>query len=273
MPIRATADRRAAYFSAARARSGRASRTGRIRRRACSRLAGMYSVGQFPVRAVAPEHPAGHGGHVHLVDAVGDAHGGCRRMHGLDRREVGGAERAQDVQRVLARRRTGDLLLHHLVPGDEDAVRPDAGGGAGHYEHAVDAHHEQQAGDPPRRDEPLLAVDDPLIAVSFGTGLEQVRIAADPVGFLLNSGPTEKSHALAQRVAGGLRQDGPAPGRTRLGRRQEPAGEAVVSHVPGPWPGGKAPGGAGDHRADDSLCFLERLPELQRPICLRWLPV
>jgi GT2 family glycosyltransferase len=31
MPIRATADRRAAYFSAARARSGRASRTGRIR--------------------------------------------------------------------------------------------------------------------------------------------------------------------------------------------------------------------------------------------------
>jgi hypothetical protein len=48
------------------------------------------------------------------------------RMHGLDRREIGGAERAQDVQRVLSRRRTGDLLLHHLVPGDEDAVRPDA---------------------------------------------------------------------------------------------------------------------------------------------------
>jgi hypothetical protein len=35
-----------------------------------------------------------------------------------------------------------------------------------------DAHHEQQADDPPRRDEPLLAIDDPLIAVSFGTGLE-----------------------------------------------------------------------------------------------------
>jgi hypothetical protein len=25
----------------------------------------------------------------------------------------------------------GDLLLHHLVPGDEDAVQPDAGGGRG----------------------------------------------------------------------------------------------------------------------------------------------
>jgi hypothetical protein len=48
MPIRATADRRAAYFSAARAGSGRASRTRRIRRRALSRLAGMYSVGQYP---------------------------------------------------------------------------------------------------------------------------------------------------------------------------------------------------------------------------------
>ena len=39
---------RVAYFSAARARSGRASRTGRIRRHASSRLAGMYSVGQYP---------------------------------------------------------------------------------------------------------------------------------------------------------------------------------------------------------------------------------
>jgi hypothetical protein len=65
----------------------------------------------------------------------------------------------------------GDLLLHRLVPGDEDAARPDAGM-AGHYEHAIDAHHEQQADDPPRRDRPLLAVDDPLIAVSFGPGLK-----------------------------------------------------------------------------------------------------
>jgi hypothetical protein len=45
-------------------------------------------------------------------------------------------------------------------------------GVAGHYERAIDAHHEQLADDPPRRDKPLLAVDDPLIAVSFGTGLE-----------------------------------------------------------------------------------------------------
>jgi hypothetical protein len=47
-----------------------------------------------------------------------------------------------------------------------------APGWCGTHEHAVDAHHEQQAGDPPRLDEPLLAIDDPLIAVSFGTGLE-----------------------------------------------------------------------------------------------------
>ena len=187
------------------------------------------------VRAVAPEHPAGHGGLVHLVDAVGDAHGGCRRTHGLDRREIGSTDRAQDVQRVLARRRSGAIFSCTIsCPAMRMPCDPTPGGGAEHYEHAVDAHHEQQSGDPPRRDEPLLAVDDPLIAVSFGTGLEQVRIAAAPVGFLLNSGPTEKSHALAQRVTGGLRQDGPAPGRTRvrvLGRRQEPAGEAVVSHM------------------------------------------
>ena len=40
--------RAAEYFSAARARSGRASRTGRIRCHASSRLAGMNSVGQYP---------------------------------------------------------------------------------------------------------------------------------------------------------------------------------------------------------------------------------
>ena len=40
--------RAAEWLSAARARSGRASRTGRIRRHASSRLAGMYSVGQYP---------------------------------------------------------------------------------------------------------------------------------------------------------------------------------------------------------------------------------
>jgi hypothetical protein len=51
MPIRATTDRRASRDV----------------------LGGPVSL----VRAVAPEHPAGHGGHVHLVDAVGDAHGGC----------------------------------------------------------------------------------------------------------------------------------------------------------------------------------------------------
>ncbi len=45
---RPPAYRRPAYASAARARSGRASRTGWIRCRAASRLAGRYSVGQLP---------------------------------------------------------------------------------------------------------------------------------------------------------------------------------------------------------------------------------
>ena len=225
---------------------------------------------------------------MHLVDAVGDAHGRCRRVHGLDRREIGSAERAQDVQCVvghlaqhpghgeLHRRDVGaglerrglvdlpggleheqpehldrgvglgDLLLHHLVLGDQTAVRLaaerpfahhvegelalgdsahgvvdaaaaeaalgeylgavfraeqvvrgypdvtvddvivvprlrhdlDARGGAGHHEHAVGAHHEQEVGDPSGRGEPLLAVDYPLIAVPFGMGPEQVRVAA-----------------------------------------------------------------------------------------------
>src|SRR5947209_15170526 len=35
---------------------------------------------------------------VHLVDAVGDAHGRRRGIHRLDRSEVGGAQRAEDVQ-------------------------------------------------------------------------------------------------------------------------------------------------------------------------------
>jgi hypothetical protein len=87
MPVRATADRRAAYFSAAG--RGPDGRRGRGASAAVPCLAWPVS----PVRAVAPEHPAGHGGHAHLVDA----HGGCRRMHSLDRRELGDAERARPI--------------------------------------------------------------------------------------------------------------------------------------------------------------------------------
>ena len=84
-----------------RAASGSASNLG------CELLPRRFALGREVlgrpvalVGAVALEHVAGDGGLVHLVDAVGDAHGGRRGVHGLDRREVGGAERAEDVQGV-----------------------------------------------------------------------------------------------------------------------------------------------------------------------------
>ena len=43
-------------------------------------------------------------------------------------------------------------------------------------EHAVRAHHEQDVGDAPCAREPLLTVDDPLVAVACGVGLEEVGI-------------------------------------------------------------------------------------------------
>src|SRR5579875_3009428 len=46
------------------------------------------------VRAVLLQDPPGDGGQVHLVDTVGYAHGGRRRVHGLDGGEVGRAQRA-----------------------------------------------------------------------------------------------------------------------------------------------------------------------------------
>jgi hypothetical protein len=52
----------------------------------------------------------------------------------------------------------------------------DTGRLAGHDEHAVRAHDEEDVGDAPRAGEPLLAVDDPLVAVSLGVGPEQVRV-------------------------------------------------------------------------------------------------
>src|SRR4051794_8386834 len=52
-----------------------------------------------PVALVGPvplEHPTRDGCLVDLVDTVGDAHRRRRRVHGLDGREIGGAERAED---------------------------------------------------------------------------------------------------------------------------------------------------------------------------------
>src|SRR5205085_826398 len=49
---------------------------------------------------------------------------------------------------------------------------------ARHDEHAVRAHDEEDVGDAPRAREPLLAVDDPLVAVLGGVGPEQVRVRA-----------------------------------------------------------------------------------------------
>ena len=49
---------------------------------------------------------------------------------------------------------------------------------ARHDEHAVRAHHEEDVGDAARAREPLLAVDDPLVAVAHGVRPEQVRVGA-----------------------------------------------------------------------------------------------
>src|SRR5262249_17283963 len=53
------------------------------------------------VRPVASQDVARYRRLVHFVDAVGDAHGRRRRVHRLDRSEVGGAQGAEDVQRVV----------------------------------------------------------------------------------------------------------------------------------------------------------------------------
>src|SRR5690349_16191112 len=50
------------------------------------------------VRLVALEHVAGHGDLVHLVHPVGDRHRRRGGVHGLQRGQVGGGQRAHDVQ-------------------------------------------------------------------------------------------------------------------------------------------------------------------------------
>ncbi len=69
----------------------------------------------------------------------------------------------------------------HLVVDDVVVVAGlghdlDAGGLARHDVHAVRAHHEEDVGHPAGAREPLLAVDDPLVAVTGGVGPEQVRV-------------------------------------------------------------------------------------------------
>ena len=54
----------------------------------------------------------------------------------------------------------------------------DARGFAGHDEHAVCTHHEEDVGDAAGRGEPLLAVDHPFLAVAHRVGLEQVGVGA-----------------------------------------------------------------------------------------------
>jgi hypothetical protein len=133
MPIRATVDRRAAYFSAARAEVRTGVEDG-AHPPPCLVSLGRDVLGGpvSLVRAVAPEHPAGHGGHAHLADAVGDAHGGCRRMHGLDRREVGGTERARMCSASYRGVELGDLLrqYHRAVDAAHDPAGYQPSGGA-----------------------------------------------------------------------------------------------------------------------------------------------
>ena len=123
---------------------------------------------------LAAERPLAH--HVEGEVALGD------RAHGVV--DAAATETALGQYLGAVFRAEQVIRGHPDIAVDDVVVVPrlrhdlDAGSGAGHHEHAVGAHHEQQVGDPARRGEPLLAVDDPLIAVSFGVGLEQVRVAA-----------------------------------------------------------------------------------------------
>jgi hypothetical protein len=123
---------------------------------------------------LAAERPLAH--HVEGELALGDgAHGvvdaaAAETALGED---LGAVLRAEQVVQGNPDVAVDDVIVVPRLRHDLDTR-----GGAGHHEHAVGAHHEQQVGDPPRRGEPLLAVDHPLIAVSFGIGLEQVRVAA-----------------------------------------------------------------------------------------------
>ena len=62
------------------------------------------------------------------------------------------------------------VVVDDVVVGAGLGLDLDAGRLARHHEHAVGAHHEEDVGDPTRAGEPLLAVDDPLVAVARWRG-------------------------------------------------------------------------------------------------------
>ena len=72
--------------------------------------------------------------------------------------------------------RHADVVVDDVVVVARLGHDLDAGCLAGDDEHAVRAHHEQQVCDPAGAREPLLAVDHPLVAVTDGMRLEEVRV-------------------------------------------------------------------------------------------------
>ena len=71
-----------------------------------------------------------------------------------------------------------DVLVDDVVVGARLRLDLDTRRLAGNHEHAVRAHDEEDVGDPTAGAEPLLAVDDPLVAVAHRMGPEQVRVRA-----------------------------------------------------------------------------------------------
>ena len=123
---------------------------------------------------LAAQGPLAH--HVEGELALGD------RAHGVVDATAAEAALGEHLGAVLRAEQVveGDA---HLVVDDVVVVAGlrldlDAGRLARHDEHAVRAHDEEDVGDAAGAGEPLLAVDDPLVAVTRGVGLEQVRVRA-----------------------------------------------------------------------------------------------
>ena len=113
---------------------------------------------------LAAERPLAH--HVEGELALGD---GAHRVvdataaEAALREHLGAVLRAEQVIE-----RHPDVVVDDVVVVARLGHDLDAGRGPRHDEHAVRAHDEQQVGDTAGRGEPLLAVDDPLVAVARG---------------------------------------------------------------------------------------------------------
>ena len=121
---------------------------------------------------LAAQGPLAH--HVERQFALGDG------AHGVVDAAAAQAALGEHFGAVLGTEQVvhgnSDVVVDDVVVGAGLGLDLHAGRIAGHDEHAVGAHDEQDVRHPSGAGEPLLAVDDPLVAVAHRVGLEQVRI-------------------------------------------------------------------------------------------------